>query len=109
MFLSHKPDAKEVRVNAMLLRRIVKLVIIFTTAGVILLPIGILFLSPMTHPTSFGVVVIATFAFSFAIALQNDISLLSSLLGMCAYVAVLVTFLAQFSAQPPESPIETSE
>lgn len=98
MFLSHKPNDSMVRINPMIPRRIVKTAIIFTSASSVLVPIGILYLVPMSNPTSFGVVVIAVLAFSACIALLNEISLFVSLIGICTYIAVLVTFLAQFSA-----------
>jgi hypothetical protein len=69
--------------------------ILTTTVGslLILVPVGILYLGGLSKPASFVVVVVFSFIFATAM-LTVEKRLGHVLVGVVAYIAVLVTFLA---------------
>ena len=74
-----------------------KILLVSFSVLLLLTPVGILYLVDMTKSQSAGVVVCFVFVFSVAISLVPGTKYDKILVGLSAYMAVLVTFLAQVS------------
>ncbi len=75
----------------------VKMSIVPFLSTITLAPVGILYLVPMSKPASFGVIVCFVVIFTAAMVLLG-FRTAGTILGGCAYQAVIIGFLAQIAA-----------
>ncbi|KAI1138874.1 hypothetical protein F5Y05DRAFT_382710 [Hypoxylon sp. FL0543] len=89
-------DAPAIEIDKRLIIVPLKVLIAFGSGALLLSPVAILFLADLTRPQSFAVVV--TFMFTFvAVMSYLNTNWHTILVGLSAYMAVLVTFLSNLA------------
>ncbi|OTA76826.1 hypothetical protein M434DRAFT_18434 [Hypoxylon sp. CO27-5] len=88
--------APEIEINQRFMTISLKVIVAFVSGVLLLTPIAILFLVNLTKASSFGVVVSFLFLFVAVMSYFNT-NLHTILVGLCAYMAILVTFLSNLS------------
>ncbi|KAK3684784.1 hypothetical protein B0T22DRAFT_442020 [Podospora appendiculata] len=81
-------------IRSRLLKILITITVMALALALLLSPIIVLYLVPMRKAASAGVVVAFGFLFTLAMAIVPGIALDSIFIGLSAYMAVLVTFLA---------------
>ncbi|KAI1075824.1 hypothetical protein F5B20DRAFT_366223 [Whalleya microplaca] len=88
-----KDDAPVIEINNWIFVVIIKVLVAFASGVLLLSPIAILFLVDLSREASFGVIVAFLFAF-VAVMISLNTNTYTVLVGLSAYMAVLVTFLS---------------
>ncbi|KAK3326546.1 hypothetical protein B0H66DRAFT_163957 [Apodospora peruviana] len=80
---------------------LLKIGLILTALLILFIPLGFLFLGDFTKPQSFGLITGFAFLFSIVMMLNEDGDMHKTLIGVCAFSAVLFTISAQFTGTNP--------
>lgn len=80
------------------LKRVLRALVVFASGSLLLTPVLILYLAMPSKALSAVTVLIFTFLFSAAMSFVPSVKVDTILVGLCAYTAVLVSFLSNLAA-----------